>query len=222
MPLKKFLPLERAPGLAAPKAKRRLPPRAFGCLTAEYRSASHHPIKGNKYNPRHIYLTVQVPKKGKPAGIFEAAVNIRSDQGTEVLFAERIEDVSGQKRPAYGFRAGVHLAYGNGQKRDTTYMGLANGDFQSIQNDALYSRIAQLCQDADQISVYGVTYDTGDGIHDVHMNSGTAPSDPHHASDRDRQDGAIAFYVTAKNGTEVQALAHWIFIRFASQSVVGG
>jgi uncharacterized protein YukJ len=79
--------------------------------------------------------------------------------------------------------------------------------------------IADLSQTCDRIAVYGLTYSGGDGIHDIHMNSGTDPSDEHSNQDRDRQDGAIAFYFNMKAGGQQKSFANWVFIKFASQHV---
>jgi len=83
----------------------------------------------------------------------------------------------------------------------------------------LFDRIRDLAGTCDLVEVYGVTYDSGDGIHDVHMNSGTAATDGHARDDRDRQDGAIAFHFALDSGGDKASYAHWILVRFDSQTI---
>jgi hypothetical protein len=197
-----------------------LPHNTFGALVGEFQSSSHIPLRGGKDTGRHIYLSIKVPD-GRYAGIYECAVNIRSDEGTEVLFAERIEDLDSGGAPAEGFEGGVHLSYGTGgDASDPDFMGLTDQDFQLIVNDDLYNRIADLCQNCDRVAAFGVTYSDGTGIHDIHENSGTEAGDPHARDDRQNQDGAIAFYFNLEAGGQKKSYATWVFIKFSSQSVV--
>ncbi len=197
-----------------------LPHNTYGRLVGAFQSASHIPLRGGKDTGRHIYLSVKVPD-GRYAGIFECAVNIRSDEGTEVLYCERIEDLDAGGVPADGFDAGVLLSYGTGPAGDgVDYLGLTDSDFQSITNDALYNRIADLSQGSDLMVAYGNTYSDGTGIHDTHMNSGSQPGDPHAKDDRVHKDGAVAFYFKLTAGGQSKSYASWIFVRFSSQSVV--
>ncbi len=199
-----------------------LPHNAYGRLVGEFQSSSHIPLRGGKDTGRHIYLAIKVAT-GSSAGIFECAVNIRSDEGTEVLFTQRIEDLESGALPADGFQGGVHLAYGSGgDESDQDAFGLTDQEFQPIENDDLYNRIADLCQNCDRIAAYGMTYSGGDGIHDIHMNSGTEADDSHARDDRVHQDGAIAFYFNLEAGGEKKSYANWVFIKFSSQSVVKG
>ncbi len=194
---------------ALPFDGNRLPASTFGRLVATFQSASPIPLRGGQNTGRHIYLALK-----NADGVFECAVNIRSDEGTTVLFAERLEQQPPPLDP--GFSAEVRLSYATGPSDGATeFMGLNNDAFQPIQNDALFDRIRGLATDCRFVEVYGMTYSGGDGIHDVHMNSGTDPSDRHHADDAVDQDGAIAFHV----GDGAQAFAHWIFVRFTSQTI---
>lgn len=54
---------------------------------------------------------------------------------------------------------------------------------------------------AQRISVYGMTYTEGTGIHDVHMNTGG-------------KDGALIFYFDEQHGGPK---ARWVFLKFANQ-----
>jgi hypothetical protein len=194
-----------------------LPHDQFGHLVGQFQFSSHIPLKGGRDTGRHIYLSVKIPG-GNFAGIYECAVNIRSDEDTEVQYAQRLENFDSGQLPASGFETGVKLAYGTGTGDE--FMGLTDGDFSAIVNDDLYNRVADLAQNCDAVGVYGVTYTDGDGIHDIHMNSGTNASDPHSEQDRKEQDGAIAFYFAMQSGGQTKAFANWIFIKFTTQSVV--
>jgi hypothetical protein len=198
-----------------------LPHNSYGCLVGQFQLASHIPLRGGHNTGRHIYLSLKVPE-GSHAGIFECAVNIRSDEGTEVLYTQKIENLDTGALPQFGFQNGVHLAYGSegSGPSDQDFMGLKDSDFAGIQNDDLYNRIADLCHNCDRVAAYGVTYSGGDGIHDIHMNSGTTPGDPHARDDRDRQDGAIAFYFTMTAAGQHKTFATWVFVKFSSQHVV--
>jgi hypothetical protein len=197
----------------------KLPARSFGRLVGTFQFASHVPLAGGKDTGRHIYLALKL-EGGPLAGTYEAAVNIRSDEGTVVTFAERLESLGPGEIPNPGFDNDAKLAYGKGPDGDgVDYIGLTDDDFQEIENDALYDKISKLTAGSDAVAVYGVTYSpVGSGIHDVHMNSGTDSSDSHSKDDRDQEDGAIAFYFS--NLGDGKAFAHWIFVKFESQSVV--
>jgi hypothetical protein len=197
-----------------------LPKNHFGRLVGEFQFSSHIPLRGGRDTGRHIYLSLKIPN-GHNAGIYECAVNIRSDEDTNVLFTQRIEDLDAGGLPHFGFTPDVNLAYGSSSNEsDQDFMGLKDSDFAEIVNDDLYNRIADLCQNCDRIAAYGVTYSGGDGIHDIHMNSGTESNDAHAGQDRDRQDGAIAFYFDLEAAGQHKTFANWVFIRFESQSVV--
>jgi uncharacterized protein YukJ len=134
-----------------------------------------------------------------------------------VRFAERIEDGPAALDP--GFSSDARLVYEGGAGAGVDHMGLKNDDFQEIENNELYTRISDLTQNCDFVEVYGVTYSGGDGIHDVHMNHGTDPSDPHSRDDHPNQDGAIAFHFTVSSSGDSQKYAHWIFVRFETQTL---
>jgi len=194
-----------------------LPHDKFGRLVGQFEFSSHIPLRGGHDTGRHIYLSLKIPD-GPSAGVYECAVNIRSDEGTNVQFIQRIENLDAAGLPDFGFTPGVKLAYGSGSSDE--FMGLADGDFKDIVNDDLYNRISDLSQNCDRVAVYGVTYSGGDGIHDTHMNSGTDPADQHASQDRDREDGGVAFYFEIESGGEKKAFANWVFVKFESQRVV--
>ena len=195
-----------------------LPTRIFGRLVGGFQFASHVPLAGGSNTGRHIYLAIKVDH-GEFSGTYEAAFNIRSDEGTEVQFAEKQTNLSPSDIPAPGFTSGIKFSYGTGpQGGDIEFAGLSDGDFNAIENDQLFDKINSLTQGSDVVAVYGLTYSpNGNGLHDVHMNSGTNPDDPHASGDRDHEDGAIAFYF---NLSGENAFVHWVFVKFTSQRVL--
>ncbi len=192
-----------------------VPKNVYGEFVGTFQFASHIPLKGGANTGRHIYLALKAP-----SGVIECAVNIRSDEDTEVLYTQRVENRDPGDLPGLGFTPGVHLAYGTGSGGGVDFLGLKDSDFAAIVNDDLYNRISDLCRDCDRISAHGMTYSSGDGIHDIHMNSGTDPSDPHHGQDRVHQDGAIAFYFDTETDGQHQTFATWVLVKFSSQHVV--
>ena len=182
--------------------------------SAQFQYSSPSPLRGGSDTGRHIYLALKIPS-GTSAGIYECAVNIESDDLTEVFFAQRIEDIDPSQIPAFGFTQGVKLSYNSGP--DATYLGLEDSDFAEIVNDNLYKTITGLTQGCDAVAAYGFTYTGGDGIHDIHMNSGYDDSDAD--ENRPRQDGAIAFYFNMESGGQQKAFANWVFIKFDDQSI---
>jgi uncharacterized protein YukJ len=197
-----------------------LPRDTFGRIVGEFQSSSHMPRRSERENTRHIYLDVKVAN-GPFAGIFECAVNVLSDDGTEVQYCERMEDLDSGDVPADGFEPDVHLSYGSGpDPNDPDYMGLTDADFQTIGHEELYNRIAGLAQSCDRIAAYGTTYSDGTGIHDIHMKSGSEPSSTQARDDRAHKDGAIAFYFNLEAAGEKKTYATWVFVKFQNQSVV--
>jgi hypothetical protein len=195
-----------------------LPPDTYGRLVGEFQSSSHIPLRGGRDTGRHLFLSVKVPQ-GPSEGIFECAVNIRSDDDTEVLYAERMENLDPASAPPDGFDANVDLSYG-GDPSHPDSMGLTDADFHPIVNDDLYNRIADLAQNCDRIAAYGVTYQDGSGIHDIHMHTRTEIDDPGAPDGRVYKDGAIAFYFHLEAAGQTASYATWVFIKFGDQNLV--
>jgi hypothetical protein len=200
-------------------AQGKLPPGTYGRLVGRLPFTSLVPLAGGTETGRHLFLAVQV-LGGPWSGLYEAPVNIRSAGGTEILYCERLESLPQAEVPKPGFHPGVRLAYGVGPDGDgTDYLGLSDEEFRPVAGDDLYHKISHLTQGCDEVAVHGITYaGGGNGLHDLHLNAGTVPSDAHAGDDRDRQDGAVAFYFF--NLGEGRAFAHWVFIRFRSQRIV--
>jgi hypothetical protein len=198
-----------------------LPRGVYGRLVGEFESSSYTPRRSERENARHIYLDVRV-SSGQYAGIYECAVNVESDDRTEVLYCERMEDLSSGDLPPDGFDEAARLSYGSGgEADDPDYMGLTDSDFQTIDHVDLYNRIAGLAQTCDRIAAYGVTYQDGTGIHDIHMRSGTEYGGQV-SNEHAHQDGAIAFYFNLEAAGEKKSYATWVFVKFDNQTVVNG
>jgi Uncharacterized conserved protein (DUF2278) len=190
-----------------------LPKDTYGRLVGEFQSASLTPRRAEEDTGSHIYLDMKIAQPPHE-GVFECAVNIRSDDQTEVLYVERMENVAPSDVPADGFSTDVELSYAAGSGPD--FMGLTDADFQTIENDDLYNRVAGLAQSCDKIAAYGTTYSDGTGIHDIHMHTTTETDDP----SRPYKDGAIAFYFNLEAGSQKASYATWIFIKFDEQHIV--
>lgn len=192
-----------------------LPRDTYGRLVGEFQSSSLTPRRAEKDSGAHIYLDIKV-SQGEYEGIYECAVNIRSDDNTEVLYTQKNENLNPGDVPADGFATDVDLSYG-GSGPDS--LGLTDADFQAIENDDLYNRVAQLAQNGDRIAAYGITYSDGTGIHDIHMHTTTESAD---STGRPYKDGAIAFYFNLEAAGQTASYATWIFIKFDNQQIVQG
>ena len=96
----------------------------------------------------------------------------------------------------------AHMAPGQaGPERAQLAMALADG--RRVRADT-----------AAMIVAYGFTYDQGDGIHDIHMNSGE-PAGSSHANQVNK-DGALVFYYRDERQ---DVLRRWVFIKFSTQSL---
>lgn len=181
----------------------RIPGNQFGALVGSFDHATLSPHDGTRPDDNHVYLWLSVAT-GEYAGRYEAAVNIHSTDGSDLQFAETEENVPAADLPSIGF-APAKLSY--------AALGLAQADFRQQTEEELHVALLNLAQNAERIAVYGHTYGGGDGLHDVHMNSGEPPSSGH--PNPSNQDGALIFYRKDGDG----AIAHWLFLKFASQSL---
>src|SRR5436309_12594155 len=117
-----------------------LPGSTYGLLIGRFQFDSHVPLRGGRNTGRHLFLNIKVPD-GPDAGVFEVAVNIRSDETSEVLHAHRLEVLDPGDLPPFGFVAGGKLAYGSIDSPDPDFLGLTDADFDAIVHDDLYNRI---------------------------------------------------------------------------------
>jgi hypothetical protein len=183
------------------RATAKLPHGQFGVLTGAYVQSSPFSRRGDT-NPNHIFLTIRVPS-GDFAGEYECAFDTqgRGEGESQVLVIEQAADNS----PEFGFTTDASLSYSGLQ--------LNAANFQPVTKMDLGSMIADWADRSSAMIVYGFTYDTGDGIHDVHMNSGEPEGSGH--ANHPNQDGAILFYYAGADG--VQATQKWVFTKFPDQ-----
>ena len=176
-----------------------LPQVTFGRLVGSFDHWTYNAHDGNRQNKNHIYLWLNCNDK-----FYECAVNTESDDFSEVEFAS-FTQVDTNPIPADGFQSE--------QFSFSSVDGLSQSSFRELENSDLRDLVSQYAVQSKKIAVYGVTYNTGDGIHDVHQNSG----EPGGSSFEERvdQDGALAFY---SDGPKNQTFVRWIFIKFQTQS----
>ncbi len=181
-----------------------LPPATFGRLAGTFDHATLVPEGRTRPDDNHVYLWVRVAA-GPQAGVYECAFNIHSSDRSDVLFTDWPEDLTGKTPPAPGFSQPA-LSY--------AALGLKNADFAPVRQGDLQTLVTHYAETCAAMAVYGTTYSEGTGLHDIHLNSGEAPGSRH--ANRTGQDGALVFYF---GGADTPASAHWIFVKFGTQSL---
>ena len=186
-----------------PQTSSKLPGNKFGGLVGEIDHITLNPHDGPKPDDNHIYIWIKVPA-GPLAGKYECAFNTQSNQGGAACqFAVFEEEITLGDFPSFGFWD-AEVSYPG--------LGLKQSDFQPIQNGQLRSAVRDWAQDASMITAYGFTYPGGDGIHDIHMNSGepAGSGHPNHVN----QDGALVMYYRDDRHNPHR---RWIFLKFQTQ-----
>ena len=182
-----------------------LPPAQFGELVGTFDHATLVPEGATRPDDNHVYLWVSVAG-GAFAGLYECAFNIHSTDQTNVLFTDWPEDMTGKTLPPVGFTQPA-LSY--------AALGLKDGDFAPVQQGDLQTTVTHYAETCVLMAAYGTTYSEGTGLHDIHLNSGEPPGSAH--ADRNGQDGALVFYFGGTDGVALSA--HWIFVKFDTQSL---
>jgi len=182
-----------------------LPKNQFGALTGNLDHLTLSAHDGNKPDDNHVYIWLSVPA-GPVSGKYECAFNTESASGgpaSQYLVKEEAIQLS--NFPNYGFSS-AKVSYDG--------LGLKQSQFATIQNGALRSAVYSWAGSASIISAYGITYSGGDGLHDIHMNSGEKAGSGH--PNLVNQDGVLVFYYRPAGG---QPFRRWVFIKFASQKL---
>jgi len=177
-----------------------IPSNVFGALTGKFDHWTLSAHDGNHPDNNHIYIWLIVESLMN-TGKFEAAVNVESSKAVgnatpeklELHYYLRDETVPVDQWPAEGFAQNAALSYAG--------LGLHESEFTMVTSGALRTLVATDALQAQLVSVYGMTYSEGTGIHDVHMN-------------KLNKDGALIFYFDEKNGGPK---ARWVFLKFANQ-----
>lgn len=178
-----------------------LPP-GFIALTGTYGSWTLVPENSDRQNPDHIYLHVSSPV-GAQQGLFEAAINIHSNDGTNIMFYQFTENVPVNSWPAAGVNNGAQSSYGG--------MDLTNGQFQSVDRNDVLSLLESYSTNCDLLSIFGTVYsgnDAGTGLDFVHFNP---------EEGQDVTDGMAVFYF--KDGGSGTPVARTIYFKFDNQTI---
>ena len=181
-----------------------LPPAQFGELAGTFDHATLVPEGETRPDNNHVYLWIKV-EGGAFAGLYECAFNIHSTDQSNVLFTDWPENLAGKTVPPDGFTR-TPLSY--------AALGLKDSDFAPVQQGDLQTLVTHYAETCIFMAAYGTTYSEGTGLHDIHLNSGEAGSA---RADRPGQDGALVFYFSGSSGAALSA--HWIFVKFDTQSL---
>lgn len=178
---------------------RNLEPGGFVSVVGLFDHASDFAVCHPRQDRHHLYVWVEVPTTGE---LYECAVNTRlSPQSLMQAAFFRQES----PWPEWGLSRGS-LSY----SRD---LDLREGDFREEQRTPLTDELKGLLSGCARLQVLGFAYATGDGLHDVHQNSGE-PSDSSRP-DRPGCDGALVLYFDERRGLPAHAL--WVCLKFAGQ-----
>lgn len=196
-------PLSRRPI----RPSRGLPANDYGMLvgTLDHLTLAAH--DGSRPDDNHIYLWIKVDE-GDHVGKYEVAVNVHSsdrnlppgDPRLDLGYHLHTENVDKGDWPEIGFFTDAKVSYYG--------MELRENDFTYVSASELRNLVMQYASTCKRIAAFGVTYRQGDGLHEVHMNSGNPPE--RSAEDRDKEDGMVIFYFDNN-------VAQNIFLKFSSQ-----
>jgi|ERR1043166_5888965 hypothetical protein len=193
------LPRERRPRTGALQGEK------FGALVGTVDHITLNPHDGPRADDNHVYLWLKLGS-GPAAGRYECSINTHTAMGgAKVQFFLHEEEITFGDFPSTGFWAAA-LSY--------SALGLKQKDFKEIENGSLRSLIYHYAERCNEMTVYGISYSNGDGLHHVHMNAGEARGSGH--PNLQNEDGALAFYFRRETAAPRRA---WIFIKFATQKL---
>ncbi len=188
-----------------PPRTARLPVNRFGALSGSLNHLTLNPHDGPRPDDNHVYLWIEVGA-GRFAGKYECAFNTESSNGgSQTEFAVVDETITLGDFPTEGF-ADAEVSYKG--------LGLKQSEFLRIANGALRSSVIEWTHECNSLTAYGITYGGGDGLHDIHMNSGERPGSHH--PNQTNHDGALVFYF--RNEGE-EPYRRWVFIKFSTQDL---
>lgn len=179
-------------------ANTELPKQVYGALVG----VADGPLSDADDNHVFIWLRIHA---GNHVGRYKLAFNVESTDNSQVQYYLYDEQITPSDVPVESFTADATLSY--------KAMGLKQAEFKSIANGKLRTLVHSSVQNSDLVAAHGFTFNTGDGMHDLHMNNGERPGSPH--KNQPNKDGALAFYFKTNN----QDVRRWIFIKFATQDL---
>ena len=154
----------------------------------------------------HVYIFARIAT-GQYAGRYKFAFNTESTEGhAEDEYYVYDEPISMAEVPSEGFTEDASLSY--------VALGLHQSNFRTVQNGRLRTIVHDSAQSSDMVAAYGVTFDDGTGMHDLHYNNGEPAGGSF--KNEPNQDGALVFYYLNHAG---QTTRRWIFIKFQTQSL---
>jgi hypothetical protein len=148
-------PVRRVACLPASKLAHDLPTNAWGAIEAEIVSIVLPDFTGNcPADSGHVHLQIDVNGKR-----YDVAVNVESTTGSTMgIFTEDlVADLPPLGYSTTGFNYPVQLH-------------VSSTAFTSISKADLIARLQTELANASRVSIHGLTYTDGSGIHDVHRN----------------------------------------------------
>ena len=137
---------------------------------------------------------------------YECAVHTQLTYQSQMQSCSFVEAIEPGDWPSFG-RFSQGLSYED--------LGLLQQDFRSATGRSLSDELKSLAIRSDRIQVFGFAHMTGDGIHDIHQNSGEGE---HSARlNRPGQDGALVFYNSARPGVPAHRI--WWCLKFERQNL---
>jgi hypothetical protein len=175
-----------------------LPHTKFVGLTGEFAGLSALSSATGKPDERHVFVWVRVAT-GPFQGVYESAIDVHSNRPDgdapdpeEVKYYLADEATPEGEWPPVGVNEKAEVSYQG--------LGLKESQFVLAELSDLHTLLAGYAQKCDRMTVFGVTYSDGTGIHDAHMD------------DQNRnEDGAVVFYFSSTNDGPV---ARWVFLKF--------
>jgi hypothetical protein len=159
----------------------------------------HHPV-----DQRHLYLWVSQPDTGF---VYECAVHTRLTYESRIQSCWFTEPLETEKWPNFG-------VYTEDQSLSYRSLGLTTNSFFPVGRRSLSDELSAFAARSDRIQVYGFANAQGNGVHDIHQNSGEPPHRTR--SDRPSKDGALVFYYGDRPGIPAHKL--WLCLKFEEQS----
>lgn len=160
-----------------------LPPLLYGAVEGELVTITPPNAPGNTCpeDSGHVHLQLDIGGKR-----YDVAVNVESTSGAQMAIFTK--DLPASLNPPGYTNSGFDFPIS---------LGAHSGDFTSLSKAALVTRLQTELKGASRVSIHGLTYDDGSGIHNVHKN---APG----------RDGAIVVRGGGAGGTD-----HVIALRFS-------